>query len=145
LGAGDIPKAIRDSRKCLGAIAGVSALASVALVAGSGLIVGLFNISPQVREYALALLLVVAAVLLVKTLNYTLIVGILRSGGDTVFCLILDMCSVWLVGLPLAVLGARVWHLPIYFVMALAGAEEFAKFSFAAVRVFRNRWARKLV
>ncbi|MDR1531106.1 MAG: MATE family efflux transporter [Clostridiales bacterium] len=145
LGAGEIKKAISYSRKCLATISAANVCTSALLLLCSNFIVSLFNISPQVREYTHLLLVIVAAVIVVKVFNYTLVVGILRSGGDTMFCLILDMCSVWCVGLPLALIGALLLRLPIHFVMLLAASEEFFKLSFAAVRVFRNKWAKRLV
>ena len=44
----------------------------------------------------------------------------LRSGGDTKMCLFLDTSGVWCIGVPLAFLGALVWHLPIYVVYGLS-------------------------
>ena len=55
------------------------------------------------------------------------IVGVLRSGGDTRMCLFLDTSGVWCIGVPLAFLGALVWHLPIYGVYALVMSEEVYK------------------
>ena len=57
----------------------------------------------------------------------TIFIGILRSGGDTRFCLITETMAVWLVGVPAAFIGANVFHLPVYYVYLLAFLEEVTK------------------
>ena len=53
--------------------------------------------------------------------------GILRAGGDTRFSLFLDGIIIWIVGVPMAYLGAFVLHLPVYYVYLFAMSEEATK------------------
>ena len=62
-----------------------------------------------------------------KAFNYINVIGILRSGGDTVFCLLLDTGGVWLIGVPLVYIGGIVLGLPIYWVYTLVQVEEVLK------------------
>jgi Na+-driven multidrug efflux pump len=57
----------------------------------------------------------------------------------------LEMGSVWLVGVPLAFLGALVWKLPIYWVVVLVSLEEVVKASIGIPRVISKRWVRNVV
>jgi Na+-driven multidrug efflux pump len=79
-----------------------------------------------------------------KVFNYINIVGILRSGGDTTFCLLLDTGGVWLVGVPLVFLGGLVFHLPIYWVYALVQVEEVIKLIIGIPRLASKKWINNL-
>lgn len=48
-----------------------------------------------------------------KVLNMILGGGILRSGGRTAYVMGIDMLGTWAFGVPLGLLGAFVWRLPI--------------------------------
>jgi Na+-driven multidrug efflux pump len=62
-----------------------------------------------------------------RMLNALFIVAIFRSGGDTKYALFLDVTGVWLIGIPAAVLGGMIFHLPVYYVYGLILIEEFYK------------------
>jgi len=61
------------------------------------------------------------------------------------FCFLLDMSTVWVIGVPLAFIGAAALSLPIYWVVALVSLEEVSKTFFCGRRVMQNIWAKKLV
>jgi putative MATE family efflux protein len=54
-----------------------------------------YKVSPVVLDYARKNLVVFCLFMWAKVFNYINIVGILSSGGDTTFCLLLDACGVW--------------------------------------------------
>jgi putative MATE family efflux protein len=145
LGAGDKDKAIAYSRKMLAVVILVGLCVSCLFLLFSPVIVNIFNVSDAVKAYSQKITYVIAAVLIVKLLNFTTIVGILRSGGDTLFCMILDLTAVWAVGVPLAFLGAYHLGLPVYWVLAMVQAEEVLKLLVAGPRTLKNGWARTLV
>jgi Na+-driven multidrug efflux pump len=78
-------------------------------------------------------------------LNCLIIVAILRSGGDTKAALFLDVSSVWLIGIPMAVLGGLVLHLPIYIVYAMITIEEVYKLVFGYMRYRKKKWLKNIV
>jgi putative MATE family efflux protein len=80
-----------------------------------------------------------------RMLNALIIVAILRSGGDTKAALFLDVTGVWLIGIPMAVLGGLVLHLPIYIVYAMILIEELYKIIFAYLRYRKKKWLRNIV
>lgn len=107
-------------------------------------ILSAYKVSPVVYNYAAKNLIVFSIFLWVKVFNFTSIVGILRSGGDTTFCLILDTGGVWLIGVPLVFLGGLVWHLPVYYVYALVYMEEVAKLIIGLPRILSKKWINNL-
>lgn len=145
LGSGDIKKAISYSRKCLVMSVILSIFMGICLILSSPLIISIFNVNNTVKDYTSKILIVISIGMVFKTFNYTSIVGILRSGGDTTFCLILDFASVWFVGVPFAFLGSMILHLPIYFTVALVYTEEICKFFVSSKRVFSNKWAKSVI
>jgi len=146
LGAGDRDEAIATSRKCVAVGIVVSIVMGVLLFVIGPFIVGTYdNISTYVQNLAVSNLTIISLFIIPRTINYYFIISILRQGGDTMFCLLLDTGSVWLIGIPLAFLGAYVLGLPIYLVLALVYVEEVVKIFIAGNRVRKNRWANKLV
>jgi len=146
LGAGERDQAIAASRKCVAVGFIVSGFMAVMLLIIGPFIIGTYdNVSEYVQSLASTNLYIIAIFFIPRTINYFFIIAILRQGGDTMFCLILDAGCVWLIGIPLAFLGAYFLGLPIYLVLALVGLEEVLKIFIAASRVRKNRWANKLV
>ncbi|QUH24652.1 MATE family efflux transporter [Serpentinicella alkaliphila] len=108
-------------------------------------VVSFFNISEEVRYNTIRILMVLSVVMSAKVFNTILIVGILRGGGDTKYSLLLDMGSVWLIGVPLAFIGALIWKLPIYWVVAFVSFEEILKAFFGIPRVISKKWVRNII
>lgn len=103
-----------------------------------------YTISPTVHDYARKNLIVLSLIFWAKAFNYTAVIGIFRSGGDTTFSLFLDLGGVWLIGVPLAFLGGFYWHLPVYYVYALACTEELFKCIVASYRLISKKWLNNL-
>lgn len=80
----------------------------------------------------------------IKVFNMTAIQGILRAGGDSRFCLGMDMVALWLVGLPLTWVAAFVWELPFTLVYAMVLSEEVIKALGVYWRVRRGYWLANL-
>ncbi len=109
-------------------------------------VVGLYQISAQSQGYVRGVLLVAAAALWMKAANMMIIVGILRSGGDTRFALVADTAPLWFIGVPLALLGAFVLRLPVYLVVLMVVmADEGTKFCLGLWRVLSGRWVNNVV
>lgn len=102
------------------------------------------DLNPGLYETARILLIIMGISFFIRTYNSTAVVGVLRGGGDTQFSLYLDMGSVWLVGVPLAFLGAIYLKLPVYWVFALVSLEEVAKLVISLPRILSKKWIRNL-
>jgi putative MATE family efflux protein len=110
----------------------------------SPLILGLYDVSDEVIYNANRVLVVLSCIMFVRASDTILIVGILRSGGDTNFSFFLEVGTMWLVGVVFASLGAFVFHLPVYWVYALAMLDECTKFVIATWRYYSKRWIHNL-
>jgi len=117
----------------------------IGLFLASPLILSIFNLSTKAYNDTRGILIVMAIYMAIKVFNTTMIVGILRSGGDTKFALFLEVGTVWLVGVPLAFLGAFVWKLPIYYVVAVVSLEEIVKMTIGVPRIISKKWMKNVV
>jgi len=76
--------------------------------------------------------------------NMTIVIGVLRAGGDTKFSMFLDGFIIWIVGVPLAALGAYYFHFPVYFVYLCAMSEETVKWILGIWRYRSRKWINDL-
>ena len=103
-----------------------------------------YKVSPQVLINSKNIIFIAAMFLWLRAANMIIIIGILRSGGDTLYSLVLDGFVIWLVGVPLAAFGAFYLHLPIHYVYLLVLSEELTKFIFGVRRYFSMKWINNL-
>ncbi|MDQ2695223.1 MAG: MATE family efflux transporter [Pseudomonadota bacterium] len=118
-----------------------SFLLGLVLLAASPLLLAAMRIDDlQTIHLAQWVMVVMCLGFWVKVFNMTAIQGILRAGGDSRFCLGMDMFAMWMVGLPLTWLAAFVWELPFALVYAMVLTEEVTKAIGVYWRVHRRHW-----
>jgi putative MATE family efflux protein len=144
IGANEEDKAFIYGRRTL--ILGMAGAVLVGLIilVGKDAILSLYQISETARLYASLILTITSFVLWIRVSNMIMIVGIFRSGGDTRFSFVLDVGSVWLVGVPFALIGAFVFHLPVYGVVLMIMAEEVVKMLIGFWRFSSSKWINNL-
>lgn len=104
----------------------------------------LFNVEPEVKQITVYILYAFSAVLFAKVCNMILGGGIIRSGGKTNIILLIDIIGTWVFGIPLGLLSAFVFHLPIYWVYFVLSLEEVIRLLISLV-VFKKRiWMNNL-
>ncbi len=108
-------------------------------------ILSIYNVSEEVYRNACLILSVFCFVMPFKIFNMINIVGILRSGGDTKYCLFLDTAGVWLIAVPLGFIGGLVYHLPLFTVYLLVSLEEVFKLFFGVKRFLSGKWLNNVV
>lgn len=108
------------------------------------IILSAYSLSPEAISAATSILLICCLTLPIRALNYTYVIGILRSGGDVVFCMLLDLLSQWLVGIPMTALLATTFAQPVEIVYLGLAGEELSKFFFAVKRYRSGKWINSL-
>lgn len=117
----------------------------LALSLAPGIPLKLFRgLDANLYEASRKLLVTMGLFFIIKMFNSTAVVGVLRGGGDTTFSAYLDIVGVWLIGVPLAFLGALVFNLPVHYVFALASLEEFFKGAIALQRTVSKKWIKNV-
>lgn len=123
----------------------VNLVMSLGLYLSEGGVIQLYNFDAQINLMLAKTMTVYAVYMLPKMFTYVLFCGILRSGGDTRFCMTLDLIGVWLIGVPLAFIGVLVLHQPLHIVAALVFFEEWIKLIFALIRLKSKKWVHTLI
>lgn len=123
----------------------IAVAAGLLMIFSREFVLSFYNISPATYENAYYLMLVSGLIFWAKTTNFTTIVSVLRSGGDTQFGFLLDLTGVWCIGVPMAFFTAFYLGLPVYWVMALVAVEELFKLGVGIPRFFSQKWIRNLV
>ena len=144
LGAGRRQEAYDRAKYLMGdGWLGSAALSALLLLLGRAYI-GLYQVEPAVRAMAWQLMLVYAAVSPVKAQNMILGGGILRSGGKTRYVMWIDILGTWAFGVPLGLLAAFLWRLPIFWVYLLLSLEECVRLA-VSLAVFRRKgWMQRI-
>ena len=144
LGANNIDTAIKYSKKfsVLVTIAGI--LFGALLIAATPILLKLFSVSDNLAPDIIKIFKVMGVLMALRTFNTFIVIGVLRSGGDTKYSLFLEMGCMWLVSLPITFFAAYK-GVPIYILVALTYTEEVAKFIFGVPRAISKKWARNIV
>jgi len=145
IGANDEYKAMDYAKQFLWITFGLSIISAMAVFAFSPVYISIYNVSDIVTTEAKSILIIYTFLLTGKMLNMVNNIGVLRAGGDTKYVLYLDVIGVGAVGLPLALLGAFVWELPIYLVFGLANSHEFVRAFFGIKRTVSRKWINNII
>ena len=104
-----------------------------------------YKVAPALQADVLNVLFLMAILMNVKALTFLFIVGIFRNGGDTKNAAIIDMCSVWLIGVPCVCIAGLVLRLPITQIYMALMIEEIVKVFLSIYHFKSKRWIRNLV
>jgi putative MATE family efflux protein len=118
-------------------------LGGIIVLAADGML-SFYKISAETLKNAHYILMVLSATIWVKGFNAVMLIGVLRSGGDTRFAVILETFSMWCIGVPMAFIGAFVFHLPVYWVALMVISDELFKFIVTLPRFFSRKWIHNL-
>ncbi len=145
LGADDLKKAEEHAKNYLIMLFVVSLGIALLIFLLKDAIVSIFPASELVQFYLRWCIVVFVLYLPIRAVDTLIIVAILRSGGDTRAALFLDVSGVWLIGIPMALLGGFVLHLPIYCVYAMVLTEEIYKTILGYRRYRKKKWLKNIV
>lgn len=143
LGADDTESAYRDSKRLMYTGLVGSILLSVFVVILNKYYVLIFQVEDEVRQMTRYLLIAYAFVAPVKVQNMIL-GGILRSGGRTTYVLVIDLIGTWIFGVPLGLLTAFVFHLPIAAVYFILSMEECIRLTISLAVFRKKKWMQRL-
>ena len=144
LGAGHLEagKAIGIKLKNISWIVG---FASTALVlALTPLVVRVVILTPEAQQYLTGMMIIMGIYMIGRCVNTVTINGVLDGGGDTLFDMYSLAVSMWGIAIPLALLGAFVWHWPVLAVYACTCLDEVGKIPWVMLRFRKYKWVKDL-
>ena len=86
------------------------------------------------------MLYVSAFLLFFQAITITIFVGILRGGGDTAFCAVLDIGTLWIFKIGLGLLCAFIFKLHPVLVYLILSSDECVKALITIPRVWKGKW-----
>jgi Na+-driven multidrug efflux pump len=108
-------------------------------------VASLYQLSPSAEFNLRNIMLVYSLSAWLRVFNFMLFIGALRAGGDTRYAMFTELFSIWVIGVPAALIGGFVLHLPVYFVYALVLLEELVKAIIITRRYISRKWINDLV
>lgn len=143
LGADDSNSAYQDSKRLMYTGLVCSVLISLFIIVLKNYYVLIFNVEEDVRQMTGFLLIAYALVAPAKVQNMIL-GGILRSGGKTTYVMLIDLIGTWIFGVPLGMLAAFVFNLPIAVVYFVLSMEECIRVIISLVIFRKKKWIKRL-
>ncbi len=140
IGSGKVQQAFEYAIFSLLASIGIGIAIGILLFGLSPFILGLYKVGSEVIHFASRSLIILACLVSVRSANVLIVVGILRSGGDTRFSFFLDGLIIWILGVPMGLLTAFVLKLPVYWVYLAVMSEEIVKCIIGIWRIFSKKW-----
>lgn len=144
LGADNKEVAIEYAKKFSKIVFIVGTIFGILLIINIPMLLKMFSVSDNLAPDIIKIFVIMGLLMGLKSFNTLLIIGILRSGGDTKYSLFLELGCMWLVSLPLTFIFA-IKGAPIYVLVLLTYSEEIVKFIFGVPRALSKKWVANIV
>ena len=147
IGQGKIRRGVADARRFSVLVPLMGLIVGLAMIAARHPLVSLFaagdNLSATTISTAYAVTIFCSLEYCFRNISYVQVVGVFRSGGDTLTGMLFDLGSLWCVSIPLTLLAARVLQLPFIGVVIFAYLGEDIPKSILCLLHFKSmRWIR---
>ena len=96
------------------------------------------------RNYLVGMMVVMAFYMIGRCVNTIIINGIFSAGGDTLFDVYSLAVCMWGIAIPVAVLGAFVFHWPVVAVYACTCLDEVGKIPWVMIHFGKYKWVKDL-
>ena len=108
------------------------------------LVVRMVLLTDAAREILTGMMIIMAVYMIGRCVNTVTINGVLDGGGDTVFDVYSLAVCMWGLAIPLALLGAFVFHWPVLAVYACTCLDEVGKIPWVMIRFRKYKWVQDL-
>lgn len=145
VGSGEYDEAYDVSKRLCRLNIIFSLIVSAVFIAIRPLVLIPYDISPEIYSEAMKILFLTAIIMNVKSLTFVLIVGVFRNGGDTKTAALIDVGSLWGIGVPLALIMGLLFRLPLEYIYMMTMIEEAAKLALSIPFFLSKKWIKNLV
>ena len=114
------------------------------LILNIPILLKMFSVSSDLAPDITKIFFIMGIMLALRAFNTLIVIGILRSGGDTKYSLYLELGCMWFASIPLTFVAAFKGA-PIYILVLLSYSEEIVKFIFGVPRALSKKWANNIV
>ncbi len=145
LGRNNFSQAKYNARKLLQLTVITAVATGFIIILLSRFIVNLYNIDQSLKNTVLTVLIIIGLSQPIKMFNAVNIVGVLRSGGDSRAAMIIEIVSLWGVGIPLVAITGLVLKWPLTLVYIAMMVEELFKSILGIRRSLTWKWLKNVV
>jgi len=139
----DVGKEYGDRILKLGIISGL--VLGILTALSTPIVIRIVNLTPTATEYLIAMLLMCSYYICGRSINSVVIGGILGAGGDTKFGFICDTVTMWVFIVPVGMLAAFVWNLPVIAVYFILNLDEMIKIPVVLMYYKKYKWVKNIV
>ena len=144
VGRGDLRRIRSDARTVSVLNLCVGIVLAVILFLLHGPLLSRYSLTPNAMRLADQIMIVMCFVMVGMAYQMPVCNGVLRGSGDTKFSLILNTVSVWAIVMPLSLLAAFVWQLPVPLVVLCIQSDQIFKGLPVFLRVRSGKWIKHL-
>lgn len=114
------------------------------VLAVTPLVVNMVILTAQARKYLVGMMVIMSVYMIGRCVNTVTINGVLDGGGDTIFDMYSLIVCMWLIAIPLALMGAFVLHWSPLAVYACTCLDEVGKIPWVMLRFRKYKWVQDL-
>lgn len=102
--------------------------------------ISFYNLDPATVIVATKMMRAYSLIIFFQSTQSVLTKGVLRGGGDTKFLLLSDTVFMWLVSIPLGILGGLIFNWPAWLVMLCVRFDFIIKTLWCGFRLYSGKW-----
>ncbi len=145
IGAGNEEEAYTDAKELLLITFFIAIIVSIVFFALTLPILKIMKVDDEIYNISKLLLIAETLIIIARAFAFQFIVGIFRSGGDTLWTMYLDLVVLWIVIIPLTYLSAMVFKMPFIMVFFISRFDEYLKIIPCILRFKSKKWINNLV
>jgi putative MATE family efflux protein len=145
IGEGDNESAHRYGRWSLLTGSLISIATGLLIILAAPYLLRIYRVPPETAALAYRLVVIMGLSIWLRTLDGTIIVGVLRSGGDTVYSSFLDVGAVWVGGVLVCYVAGITLGLPVEWVQIISLVESLIKIGLGFPRIVSRQWINNLL
>lgn len=145
IGKGDEKKVYRYCKKFHVAALFVGIISAIVILLLISPVISIYGIGEtRVGTYVARCMVILAVYIVMNSCNSINVEGIFRSGGDVGYVTLMDMGSIWLIGMPFTILTGLVWHADVVIIYLAYPLLEIYKLFLGHYRFKSGKWLHKL-
>lgn len=140
LGQGNKERAFLCGKKAVRIVWILNVVMTLVMLALARPIASIYHFSGETNSLLIAALMAMAITITPKMIGYIYIVGILRAGGDTVFCMKVELVCNLCLQVPIAYFSVLVLKVSLPVVMLLVALSDVIRFLISSPRFRSRKW-----
>ncbi len=144
IGKGEIKKARLYAGKFIKIVIILAFLTGWIMILLGNLLPYLYNVDLAILKQSKKMLIIIMIIFPFHAFNVLVIVGILRSGGDTVYAAVMDLGGLWGIGIICGCIAAFIFHLEPWMIYIAFSLEDIFKLLLGVPRLKNGHWIRNV-